>query len=354
MTWRIVAVNPGSTSTKVALFEGDECIVREDIFHQFSGAMELWKQLPIRWEVLRRFLEEECDQDVDAVVGRGGLLPPLQAGTYEVTPRMLDDLRSGRRGVHASNLGAYLAREAAKLWEVPAYIVDPVSVDEMDEVARVGGLKGIERESLCHALNIRAVAHHFADDHELSFEELRLVVAHLGSGVSMAAIRGGKLVDVINPRDEGPMGLDRPGALPNYGLMEMCFDEGVSRRDMEGLLLGDGGVHSYLETRDLREVVRRRGEADEMAALIFDALVYDTAKWIGAMAAAMRGDLHALVLTGGMAHGDEFVDALSEHIEWIAPVTTYPGEDELEALARGALRVLRGQSPVREYAPELP
>lgn len=350
MSYRIATINPGSTSTKVGLFAGDECLARESVDHHFAGGMGLWEQLPIRWEMVRRFFEEQCGKEpIDAVVGRGGLLPPLVAGTYEVTQKMLEVLRRGRRGVHASNLGAFLARQVAQEWEGTAFVVDPVSVDEMDDVARVSGLKGIERESLCHALNIRATAHRFAEEVDKSLEDLRLVVAHLGSGVSLAALRHGRMVDVVNPRDEGPMGLDRPGAVPNYGLLDLCFDSGLSREQVEQILLGDGGIHSYMGTRDLRRVVEKRQEQNEEAGLLFDALVYDTAKWIGALAAAMRGKLNAIILTGGMAHCEEFVAGVDERIRWIAPVSTYPGEDELKALAQGALRVLRGQAPVREF-----
>lgn len=356
MSHRIAVINPGSTSTKMGLFDGGECVAHKSVDHQFAGGTGLWEQLPLRREVVRRFLAERCGEEegLDAVVGRGGLLPPLPAGTYDVTPEMLETLRGGQRGVHASNLGAFLASEIAEEWEARPFIVDPVSVDEMDDVARISGLKGVERVSMCHALNIRAVAHRFADDEGRRFDALRLVVAHLGSGVSMAAICDGRMVDVINPRDEGPMGLDRPGAVPNFGLVDLCFDGATGREDIERLLLGDGGVYSYLETRDLRDVVTRRGDGDEGAKLLFDALVYDAAKWIGALATTMRGELDALILTGGMAHSEDFVAGLRERVDWIAPVSVYPGEDELEALASGALRVLRGRAPVCDYSSETP
>lgn len=355
MTHRILAINPGATSTKLAIFDDDNCLVREVFEHSFAAGLSLLDELPIRKKVVHDFLATHLGEDekLDAVVGRGGLLAPIAAGTYEVDQAMLDDLRRGQRGEHASNLGAFLAHLVAEKQDVPAYIVDPVSVDEMDDVARISGLAGVERESLCHALNIRAVAHRFADDQNRRFDTLRLVVAHLGTGVSMAAIRDGRLVDVVNPRDEGPIGLDRPGALPNYGLLERCFDPDLSRAELEKLLLGDGGVFSYLHTRDLRQVLQRAEQDDHQAALLLQAMIYDTAKWIAAMASVLRGTLDAVLLTGGMARSDALVDQLTNRIQWIAPTFVYAGDGEDRALVEGALRVLRGQSKARRYADQI-
>lgn len=353
MSHRVVTINPGASSTKVALFDDDQCVARVGLDHYFSDEVRLFDQLPRRRELVQDFLDAHLgDGHLDAVVGRGGLLPPLAAGTYLVTPELLDLSRRAERGEHASNLGALLAAEIAEPRGVPAFIVDPVSVDELSDVARIAGLEGVERVSLCHALNIRAVAHRHALQQARPLDELRLVVAHLGTGISMAALDDGKMVDVVNPRDEGPIGMDRPGALPNFALLDRCFDAGLNRRQLQGQILGDGGVFSYLGTRDLREVQARRDAGDSRAALILDALVYDTAKWIAAMATVLCGRLDAILLTGGMAHSQDLIASLSERIGWIAPIFVYPGEDELQAMAQGALRVLRGQtSPRRLMAP---
>ncbi|MFU8802571.1 MAG: butyrate kinase [Bradymonadaceae bacterium] len=351
MSHHILIINPGSTSTKLGIFRDDECLWRESFEHRFEGELSLLSQLPVRQEAVTEFLEDRLPEGVvlDAVVGRGGLLPPLPAGTYAVDEAMLQTLRQARRGEHASNLGAFLADEVARERGIPAYIVDPVSVDELEDVARVSGLDGVERESLSHALNIRAVAHRFARDVERPFDELRLIVAHLGSGVSMAAIRDGRLVDVVNPRDEGPIGLDRPGALPNFALVELCFDRGMTKEQVQGLLLGNGGVHSYLQTRDLRHVSKLAARGDGQAALLLQAIIYDTAKWIGAMATVLEGELDAILLTGGMIRDGELAAQVEARVQWIAPVAVYAGEDELQALAEGGLRVLRGRNPPQTH-----
>ena len=349
MKHRVATINPGATSTKVALFEDDICLARAALDHQFSAEMPLFDQLPARRRLVQEFLDIQLrdDQHLDAVVGRGGLLPPLMAGTYLITPELLEISRRGERGEHASNLGAQLAAEIAAPRGIPAFIVDPVTVDELSAVARISGLQGLERESICHALNIRAVAHRHAREQGRPLDELRLVVAHLGTGVSMAALAEGRMVDVVNPRDEGPLGMDRPGALPTFGLLDRCFDAGLTRRQIQGQLLGDGGVFSYLGTRDLREVLSRRDAGDARAALLFEALAYDVAKWIAAMATVHCGQLDGILLTGGMAHSHALVDALSERIRWIGPLFVYPGEDELQAMAEGALRVLRSEAEPR-------
>jgi len=346
---RVLTINPGATSTKLGLFQDTTCLAQEIIRHEFAGQPALREQLPERLELIRKFLSA-CDvEGLDAVVGRGGLLPPLRAGTYRVCEDMIADLEAARRGEHASNLGAILAREIAQDLSIPAFIVDPVSVDELSPIARISGLAGVERESLLHALNIRAVAHRYAREIGRPLGALRLVLAHLGTGVSMAAMVDGRLVDVINPRDEGPFGLDRPGALPNKQLVDLCFDPEMNQEQVNKILLGNGGVFSYLGTRDLREMLALMESGDEEARLLFDAMTYDSAKWIAAMASVLEGRLDAILLTGGMAHSPLFIDALQARIAWLAPVKVFPGEDELQAMAEGALRVLRGDEVALRY-----
>jgi butyrate kinase len=261
---------------------------------------------------------------------------------------MLDELRAARRGDHASNLGAFLARAAAERWGVEAFVVDPVSVDEWPPIARLSGSARLDRECLSHALNSKAVAKRFAKERGLSYAATKLVVAHLGSGISVSAHDAGRMVDVTNSREEGAFSTERAGTVPAMKLAELCLSGVRTLAEIETLLFREGGLQSYLGTRDLAVVERRIGQGDAHAALVFDAMAYQVAKEIGAMAAVLHGGVDAVLLTGGMAHSTRLVEALRAHVEWIAPVVVYPGEDELQALAEGVLRVLRGEEQARE------
>jgi butyrate kinase len=280
--------------------------------------------------------------ELNAVVGRGGLLPPLASGTYEVDTPMLDELRTARRGEHASNLGAYLAHALAEKAGVPAFVVDPVSVDEWPEIARLSGTAMLERQSLSHALNSKAVAKRYAREQAKPYEALRLIVAHLGSGISVSAHQDGRMIDATNSREEGAFSTERAGGVPAMQLLNLCFAGEYTKKQIEAMLCRDGGLQSYLGTKDLGEVERRIASGDTHAATVFNAMAYQIAKEIGAMAAVLCGRVDAILFTGGMAHSERLVAALSERIQWIAPIVLYPGEDELQALAEGALRVLRG------------
>jgi butyrate kinase len=354
---RILAVNPGSTSTKLALYEGDAerfaAAVRhgDDVLGAFAGRPIL-DQLELRLDAIRRVLAERGVglASLAAVAGRGGLLQPVPSGTYRVGAPLLEDLRLARRGEHAANLGPFLADRLAAEAGVPAFIVDPVAVDEWEPVARLSGLAGLDRECLSHALNTKAVCHRFAREQERAYPSLRLLVAHLGSGISVSAHRDGRMVDVNNSREEGPFSMDRAGSLPAMRLLELAASGTHDREALERRVFLEGGVYSYLGTRDLEEVLRR-AERDAHAALVLDAMLYQTAKEIGAMATVLDGRVDAILLTGGMAHARRVTDELTRRIGWIAPVTVYPGEDELAALAAGALRVLRGQETARPYSP---
>jgi butyrate kinase len=262
---------------------------------------------------------------------------------------MIEDLRTAARGQHASNLGAVIAREIASAAGIPAFIVDPVAVDEMSDIARISGWAGLERESLLHALNHKAVAKRHARSVGKRYGELRLVVAHLGSGISIAAHEYGRMTDVSNPRDEGPFSPDRAGGLPALALARVCFSGKYDYKTIEKSLFGEGGIYSYLGTRDLRKVREMIGAGNARARLVFDAMAYQTAKYIGAMAAALEGRVDAILLTGGMANDGELCAAVSRRVSFIAPVSVYPGEDELSALAEGALRALSGEEAVLEY-----
>jgi butyrate kinase len=276
-----------------------------------------------------------------AVAGRGGLLPPLSCGTYLVDDAMVAELRQARLGQHASNLGALLARRFADLAGVNAYIVDPVTVDEWQPCARPTGSPLVERISMGHVLNTKAVARRYAQEKGRSYPELRLIVAHMGSGVTVSAHENGRTID-SNSLGEGPFAVDRTGGLPARALIGLCFSGEYTQAQLDRHVFGDGGLFAYLGTRDLREVERRIDGGDHEAALIFDAMVYQIGKEAGAMAAVLKGKVDAVLLTGGMAHSERVVGLLRSYLEWIAPVAVYPGEDELQALAEGAFRVIDG------------
>ena len=352
----MLAINPGSTSTKFALYEGARAVLVKTLRHN-DAEMEVFRGRPMLEQQEFRCAQIEAALAgagveigrLSAVVGRGGLLPPLASGTYEVNDAMLEELRQARRGEHASNLGAFLARAMAQKAGVAAYVVDPVSVDEWTAVARLSGSAMLERQALSHALNSKAVARRYAREQGKAYESLRLIVAHLGSGISVSAHEGGRMVDASNPREEGSFSTERAGGVPAMQLVELCFSGRYTRKEVEGLLFREGGLYSYLATKDLAEVERRIEAGDGKAALVFGAMAYQIAKDVGAMAAVLRGRVDGVLLTGGMAHSERLVTALTGSMRWIAPITVYPGEDELQALAEGALRVLRGEEKAREF-----
>ncbi|MFW5947508.1 MAG: butyrate kinase [Gemmatimonadota bacterium] len=357
MTERLIlAVNPGSTSTKLAVFDGGEPRLEHAIEHPDDALAPLrgrpvLDQLELRLEAVRAVLADEGFDPtaLAAVVGRGGLLRPLAGGTYRVTDAMLDELAAAPRGEHASNLGAFMARELAGPAGCPAFIVDPVSVDEWEDAARPSGLAGLDRECLSHALNTRAVAKRFAREAGTTYGALRLVVVHMGSGHSVSAHRDGRMVDVTNSREEGPFSTERAGTVPTVRLVERVLRDGLTAAGAERLLFREGGLYSYLGTRDLREVEARIEAGDDRARLLFDAMVHQLRKAVGAMVAVLDGRVDAVLLTGGMARSDRLVGLLREHLAWIGPIHVYPGEDELRALAEGAARVLEGEEDAREY-----
>jgi butyrate kinase len=281
-----------------------------------------------------------------AVAGRGGFLRPLPCGTYLVDEVMLEELRLALRGEHASNLGAFLALRFARAAGVNAYIVDPVTVDEWQPSARLTGSPLVERTCITHALNTKAVARRFARDQGRIYEAMRLVVAHMGSGISVSAHRDGRTID-SNSIEEGPFGPDRSGGLPVRALIKLCLSGAYTQAQLDRHVFGDGGLFAYLGTRDLQEVERRIDAGDAKAAQVFEAMVYQTAKEAGAMAAVLKGKVDAVLLTGGMAHSQRLVKLLSGYLEWIAPVRVYPGEDELQALAAGVFRVLDGEEQAK-------
>jgi butyrate kinase len=350
----VLAVNPGAGSTKLGLFRGEALVTERSERHpeaELAPFSRVADQLPLRARVVRAFLDGAGVRrgELAAVVGRGGLLKPVESGTFLVGEAMLRDAARAERGEHAANLGAPLAHTIAAEHGCPAFVVDPVSVDELDQVARVSGLAGVERKSLCHALNMRAVARRYAARTGRSLEALRLVVAHLGTGASLCALSDGRMVDVVNPQDEGPFSGDRAGGVPATALVDLCFAPGADARVLKKRLFGDGGLYSYLGTRDVREAAERAERGDRTASLVLDAMAYQVAKAVGEMAVALAGEVDAVLLTGGAAHVAPLVGAVRRRVEWIAPVSVHAGEDELGALAEGARRVLAGEEQARSY-----
>ena len=350
----VLAVNPGAGSTKLGLYRGETLVVEEKLHHPellAHPARYAWDELPVRVADARAFLGAAgvARGELNAVAGRGGLLPPVRSGTYAVDAAMLRDLERAERGEHASNRGAPVAQLIADEHGCPAFIVDPVSVDELEPIARVSGLAGVERRSFSHALNMRAVARRYAKEVQRQEDELSLVVVHLGTGASLSARRGGRMVDVVNPLDEGPFSGDRAGGVPVMAVVDLCFAPRADAKGVRRRLFGDGGLYSHLGTRDAREALARADAGDAQARLVLDAMCYQIAKSVAGLAAALEGKVDAILLTGGMAHLAPIVDAVRRRIAWIAPVHVFPGEDELRALAEGALRVLAGEEKARRY-----
>lgn len=352
---RVLCLNPGSTSTKVGLFEGLTPLYAGTVHHppeELAGFARVIDQADHRLAAILRLLRDAAVDtgDLAAVVGRGGLTRPIPGGTYEVTPRLLADVADSPMGEHASNLGAVLADRLGRLWGAPAYIVDPVMVDELDPLARLSGHPEIERRSIFHALNAKAVARRYARDHHCRYDEANLIVAHLGGGISVSAHHQGWVVDVNNALDgDGPFAPERAGGLPTAAWARLCLSGRSTPDECRKLLAGRGGLVSLLGTNDGREARRRADAGDARAALVLDALGHQIAKEIGACAAVLRGAVDAVVLTGGLAHDETLVAAITERVGFVAPVVVYPGEDELLALAEGALRVLRGEEKAKRY-----
>jgi butyrate kinase len=355
---RVLVINPGSTSTKLGVYtrEGAEwaCAIRhgDEELARFGGRPIL-ARLDYRFGLVERTLAEAGYRasQFAAVAGRGGLLPPMACGTYLVDEAMVEELRLARRGEHACNLGALLALRFARTAGVNAYIVDPVTVDEWQDCARFSGSPLIERVAIGHVLNTKATARRFARERECAYEDLRLIVVHLGSGNTVSAHRGGRMID-NNSLDEGPFGADRSGGLPARALIKLCFGGRWGQKELDRQVFGDGGLFAYLGTRDLQEVERRIDAGDAKAARVFDAIVYQIAKEAGSMAAVLEGKVDAVLVTGGMAHSERVVSRLRGYLDWIAPIAVYPGEDELLALADGVFRVLDGEEQAKRLGAE--
>ena len=355
MSIKTLVINPGSTSTKVGVFEDETLLFEETLRHpteEIAKYASVIDQKDFRKEIILDFLKEKnCDpKTLNVIVGRGGLLKPIPGGTYAVNDALLADLKAGVQGQHASNLGGILAREIGDSLGVPSYIVDPVVVDELTDKARISGMPELPRRSIFHALNQKAVAKRYAKEHGTSYDQLNLIVCHMGGGVSVGAHVHGKVVDVENALDgDGPFSPERAGSLPTGDLVSLCFSGEYTEPQIRRMLAGGGGMVAYAGTSDMREVAKMAQEGNAKMAELIDAFHYQVGKEIGATAAAMHGKVDQIILTGGIAYGKKTVDAITDLVGWIAPITVYPGEDELLALAQGALRVLNGEEQVMKY-----
>ncbi len=355
MAMKSLIINPGSTSTKIGVFEDETLLFEETLRHsteEIGRFDSIVDQKDFRRKIITDLLEsKQFDlRSLDVVVGRGGMLKPIPGGTYAVTDALLEDLKAGVQGQHASNLGGILAREIADSIGVPSYIVDPTVVDELMPVARYSGVPELPRVSIFHALNQKAVAKRYAKEAGKPYWSLRLIVVHMGGGVSVGAHENGKVIDVFNALDgDGAFSPERAGAVPSGALVKMCFSGKYTEKEVYSKIVGKGGFNAYLNTNDMREVSKMASEGNEKAAEAKQAFIYQVAKDIGSMACVLKGKVDRIILTGGIAYGMDVVAALKEYTEWIAPVTVYPGEDELLALAQGALRVMNGEEKALEY-----
>lgn len=355
MAYKLLIINPGSTSTKIGVYEGEKEVLEETLRHSSEEILKydtIFDQLDFRKEVILNVLKEKGIDinELDAVVGRGGMLKPIEGGTYEVNEAMVEDLKVGVQGPHASNLGGILSNEIAKEIGKRAFIVDPVVVDEMEEVARLSGVPELPRKSKFHALNQKAVAKRYAKEHNTSYEDVNLIVVHMGGGVSVGAHKKGRVIDVNNALDgDGPFSPERAGGVPSGELLEMCFSGKYSKEEVYKKLVGKGGFVAYANTNDARDLIKLSQEGDEKGSLIFNAFIYQIAKEIGSMAVVLDGEVDAIVLTGGIAYSDYVTNAINKKVKWIAPMVVYGGEDELLALAQGAIRVLDGVEEAKVY-----
>ena len=355
LTANILVINPGSTSTKISLFQDDTEILTEAINHKIEDLSRFNKasdQDLYRMEIIVRVLREKNVDfsAIKAIVGRGGLLRPIEGGTYTVNDQMLADLKRGIMGDHPSNCGGLIAYAISKSLGSAAFIVDPVVVDELSAVARISGMPLIKRKSIFHALNQKAVARQVAAELKKAYKEINVIIAHLGGGITVGCHKRGRVIDVNNGLDgDGPFSAERSGSVPVGDLIKACFSRDYTLSEMKKLVKGHGGMVAYLGTNDMRIVERQIQEKNEKAQLIYKAMAYQICKEIGSLSTVVDGNLDAIALTGGMAKSKMFIKMITEKIKFLAPVFVYPGEQEMRALAMGALRVLRGEEEAKTY-----
>jgi len=355
MGYTILAVNPGSTSTKIGVFHDGEKLFAEGIEHsaeEIARFPTIASQYEFREEKVRSILAAKGfdTKRLSAVVGRGGLLRPIPGGVYRVSAAMKEDLSTARYGEHASNLGALIAGRLAEELGIPAFIADPVVVDELSDLARVSGHRLFKRISIFHALNQKAVARRWCAERGKRYEEVNLIVAHMGGGVSVGLHEKGKVVDVNNALNgEGPFSPERSGTLPTMQLVKLCFSGQYTEKEIAKMIAGSGGLVSFMGSNDMRTAEKAFREGESEGTLYYKAFIYQVGKYIGSLAAAAKGKVDAIILTGGIAYGQNIVNGIAEMCAFVAPVVAYPGEGELEALAQAGVRALSGQEKPQEY-----
>lgn len=351
---RLLVINPGSTTTKIALFDGENVRELHELEHDRAELAKFpttLSQLEYRRDALHKALAfwNTPVSSLSAVISRGSPLKPLVSGVYAISEPMLADIKGGKLQDHASHLGPLLAHEIAEEGKIPAFIADPVSVDEFDDVAKISGWPELPRGTLSHALNIKAMLRETAEERGVTPETLNAVVAHLGGGFSIAAVRQGRIIDVNNANDGGPFSPERVGTLPLVGLLKMCFSGKYTYDQLRKMLIGKGGLMAHLGTADVREVLKRINAGDEKAKLVLQAMCYHISKEIGAMASALCGNVDAIILTGGVSYNARIVEWIRERVGFIAPLVVKPGQNEMKALAAHAVRALQDPSIVRQY-----
>ena len=353
--FKVLAINPGSTSTKIAVYENEEEILEKTLRHSSEEIDKFEKiadQLDFRKDIIESVLKEAGINlsDLDAIVGRGGLLKPIKGGTYAVNDAMVKDLTIGVSGEHASNLGGIIARQMGDELKIPSFIVDPVVVDEMEDVARLSGAPEMPRKSIFHALNQKAIGRRAAQDMGKKYEDCNFLIVHMGGGVTVGAHKKGRVIDNTNGLDgEGPFSPERSGGLPVGALFIACYGNDMTKDQIAKRIKGQGGVVAYLGTNDIRDVEARINDGDEKAKLVHEAMIYQICKEIGAYATVLQGEIDAIILTGGIAYSAMVREMIEDRVKFIAKVIAYPGEDEMSALAEGGLRVLKGEEEALVY-----
>lgn len=348
---RVLAINPGSTSTKIALYEDETCAWKESIEHSYDEVSQydsIYDQYAMRIETITKAMNKNGtkEKDLDAIVGRGGPAMPFKPGAYKLNEDLVELLSSNPKNNHISLLGGIIAYNMAKPLNIPSFIYDAVTIDELTDVARISGLEGIERESAGHYLNIRAAARKAAEQKQSSIKDMNILIAHLGGGITVACMEKGRVVDLISD-DEGPMSPERSGGLPLRKLVDMCYEN--EKKHVLKKLRGDGGLVSYLGITDMREVEKRIAAGDKQAQITFEAMVYQVSNWLAYLSPIVRGKIDSIVLTGGIAYSEKFTRAVKERVEFLAEVLVIPGENELESLAYGVLRVMKGDEEYSSY-----
>ena len=353
---KILVINPGSTSTKIAVYHNEDPIFVKNIKHT-SKELEKFDKITDQLSYRKNLIIDELnaseisDDHVKAIIGRGGLIKPIESGVYLVNEQMIHDLKNSPLGEHASNLGGLIAYDIAhSLPDAKAYIANPVVVDEFEDIARISGHPLFQRKSIFHALNQKAVAHEHAKSIMRKYEDLNLIVVHLGGGITVGAHKKGRVIDVNQGLDgEGPFSPERSGTLPVGDLVRICFSNEYTQKEIKKMITGKGGLVAYLGTNNAYEVEKRVESGDQQAKLIYEAMAYQVSKTVGAMAAVLKGDVDGILITGGIAHDKWFVNQIIERVYKFGPVYVYPGEDEMKALATNALRVIKGEIKPKIY-----